>query len=161
MKITHHTADHLVLDRRPWVIGLALIIMVLIFLGAGLGLLMDGKPQGTFFLFGATFAVFMFYVFVRRIQVVFDRPGRFIEIRRKTLFDTTRERHLIHEVSEATIQTSTSDEGDLLYRIALIIPQGQSQGTHPITEVYYDGWDAHDVANHINEWLRADTRSKI
>lgn len=128
-------------------------MLILTGLGMGMNLLMKGTPEGAFFLFGAIILIILFYLFVRRIQVVFDRPGRYIEIRRKSLFESNIERHMIHEVSEATIQTLTSDDGDLLHRIALVIPQGQSQGTHPITEVYYDGWDAHAVANMVNDWL--------
>jgi len=157
MRITHNSPDHLILDRRPWILGAALIVLILTGLGMGMNLLMKGTPEGAFFLFGSTILVFIFYLFVRRIQVVFDRPGRYVEIRRKSLFDSSAERHMIHEVSEATIQTFTSDDGDLLYRIALVIPQGQSQGTHPITEVYYDGWDAHGVANRVNDWLNSAT----
>ncbi|KPP88405.1 MAG: Serpentine type 7TM GPCR chemoreceptor Srh [Rhodobacteraceae bacterium HLUCCO07] len=102
MKIKTDTADLLIIDETPWLLGAILIVFILIFVGVGLGLVLDGVWQGLIFLVvGGGMGAAAFYLFVRRVQLVFYRPEGWVEIRRANILRHSRVRHTIDEISRA------------------------------------------------------------
>lgn len=156
MKVKTNTPEILVIGSTPWILGLALIVFTMIFAGISLSLVFSGDLLGLGFLLGVAIGLGAFSVFVRRTQVVFHRPQGWVEIRSKTVFGMTVIRHQLSEISQAIVESSHSD-GTTTYRVALVVPSGQSIGIHPLTTVYTNTGNPHGIAEDINHWL-SETR---
>lgn len=156
MKVTTDTPDLLVVDDKPLFLGIMLIVFILVFVAAGLLIVMSGEPLGILFgLFGGGMGLAAFAVFVRRVQVVFHGPEGYVELRRRNLFGGSRVRHDLNEIARAEIEESRSNEGGATWRVVLVIEEGQSVGRHPVTLAYSNGRGHHRAAEAINRWLDA------
>ena len=160
MKVTRNTDDILVVEDRPWLIAIMLVLFILIFVGVGIFLISDGIWAGLIFaIFGGGMGVMALIVFVRRTQAVFHRPEGWVEIRQKSLIGTTKQRFRLGDISGAHVETSHSSDSQnrssTTHRAALVIPQGPDTGRHPITSVYSSGKGAHTITAAINDWLPA------
>ena len=156
MKVTTDTPDLLIVEDRPVVIAIALIVFTLVFLGAGLLILATGEWWGLVFAgFGGGMGLLFFAVFVRRVQVIFHRPERYAEVRRKNVFRASKVRYDLREISRAIVESSRSSEGGTTYRVTLVIDAGESAGLHPVTFAYSSGSGHANAAHAINDWLEA------
>jgi hypothetical protein len=156
MKVTTDTPDLLIIEDRPIILGIALGAFILVFVGIGLGLALNGEPWGLLFaLIGGGLGLGAFWAFVRRVQVVFHRPESYVEFRRRNIFGASRVRHALGEIERAEIEESSSSDNGTTWRVALVIEQGQSVGRHPITLAYSNGSGHHRTADAINRWLDA------
>lgn len=154
MKVTTHTPDLLIVEDRPVALALALIVFILMFVGAGLVMMLSGLWWGLLFALGGGGIGFVaFWAFVRRVQLVFHRPAGWVELRRRNLFGGSRVRHTLAEIDRAVIEESESSENGTTYRVALVIDHGQSAGRHPVTLAYSSGDGHHRAAETINTWL--------
>lgn len=156
MKITSDTPDLLVIDDRPILLGIGLGVFILIFVGVGLAVLLDGIWAGLIFIIvGGGLGLGAFWAFVRRVQLVFHRPEGWVELRRRNLFGGSRVRHRLDEIDRAEIEETTSSDGGSLWRVVLVIDRGQSVGRHPVTLAYSNGIGHQLIAEAINRWLAA------
>ena len=154
MKVTRNTPDQLIIESKPWLIGVMILLFILIFVGAGLAMIAQGDWIGLLFAgFGGGLGILGFWAFVRREQVIFHRPQGFLELRRKTIFSMTRVRHDLGEVSRAIVEESRSTKGAILQRVTLEFDRGQSTGRHPLTEAYSNIGNPSAIADTINAWL--------
>lgn len=153
MKATHHSPDLLIVEDRPWIVGFSLTGFILAFLVAGIATAAEGQTaKGVMIaVLGGGMGLLAFWAFVRRAQVVFHRPEGWVEIRRRSLFQTRKVRHRLDEISRARLE-HLSDTS----RITLVIESGQSAGLHPITESYTSG-DHAPLCDTINDWLSGKT----
>ena len=155
MKLRHNTPDLLIVEDRPWLFGVMIILFILIFCGAGLMMVAEGEWMGfVFAIVGGGLGLVAFWGFVRRVQVVFHRPEGWIEIRRANLFRRLKNRYELAGVKRAIVETRRSDNADL-HRVALIIEAGGVTGTKPLTEAYSNFGNHRQVADTINSWLAA------
>ncbi|MCB1331195.1 MAG: hypothetical protein KDK28_17865 [Maritimibacter sp.] len=156
MKIVTDTPDLLIVEDRPVLLALGLIGFILAFVAAGLAMVLAGEWWGLLFaIFGGGMGFIAFWAFVRRVQVVFHRPEGYVELRRRNLFGGTRVRHALAEIDRAVIEESQGSDSGTTYRVALVIPAGQSAGRHPVTLAYSSGRAQHRAAEAINAWLQA------
>jgi len=156
LKITADTPELLILDDKPLFLGVMLIVFILVFVGAAAMIVMSGEPWGILFgLFGGGMGLAAFAVFVRRVQVVFHRPEGYVEFRRRNIFGGSRVRHRLEEIARAELEESRSDDGGPLWRVVLVIEEGQSVGRHPVTLAYTNGRGHQRAAEAINRWLDA------
>lgn len=156
MKLVTDTPDLLIVEDRPILLALGLIVFILAFVGAGLAITLAGEWWGLLFaLFGGGMGFVAFWAFVRRVQLVLHRPEGYAELRRRNLFGGTRVRHLLTEIDRAEIEESRSSDSGTTYRVVLVIPAGQSAGRHPVTLAYSSGRGHHRAAEAINAWLEA------
>lgn len=152
MRVITNSPDLLIVEERPWLIGVFMITGTLAFAGSGLAILLQGQLAGLLFLGGSAIWMLFFFVFVRRVQVVFNGSKGWLEIRRRSLLGYSKVRHELSEIDRAIYQVSSGDGSDT-YRITLIVPRGQSAGKHPLTE-YYSGFaGTKQVVQVINSWL--------
>jgi len=152
MKVTRNIPEQLIIENRPWVISLALIATGLIFIGIGLSIFLSGELMGLFFMVMGLVPFGLLFAFARRTQALFLGPEGKLIIRRRTLLGGSTIEHRLDEVGKAIVQSSTGDNG-ATYRVALIFPEGQSAGTHPLTLAYDNYGDHHGMADTINAWL--------
>ncbi|QDI77293.1 MULTISPECIES: hypothetical protein [Leisingera] len=153
MKATHNTPERLILDDTPWFIGIAPARLILAFAGAGLDAASTG---GETLWFGPGFAAFC--LFVRRVQVILDRPGGSIVIRRQSVFGSSQVEHFLADLSRAEVESATSrSEGRTrtLFSPVLVLDGGLSADRHPVVEAYTNGGGPHRLAEAINAWLPA------
>lgn len=154
MHVTRNTPDQLIIADTPWVIGILLIFFVLIFVGSGFWIVSDGVWQGWIFaIAGSGMGIIAFGVFVRRMQLILDRPMGTIIIRRRSIFGFSEITHLLSNLSEVKIETTTGSKGRHLFRPTLVLNQGMSTGDHPIIQAYTDSGDSQRVADAVNSWL--------
>lgn len=159
MKVHRNTPDLLIVEDRPWLFGLMLAGFILVFCGIGLSLLFSGDWMGLIFFFaGGGLGLAAFWAFVRRVQVVFHRPGGWIEIRRANMFRRMTTRYDLAGVHRALVESTRSD-GGTLYRVALVIKTGGISGTKPLTLAYSNTGDPQGVAGAINAWLGAEAHA--
>ena len=154
MKITHHTDTLLIVEDRPMLIGILIIMFVLIFVGVGLSMVLSGEWAGLFFIFGGgSMGLLSFWAFVRRAQAVFSVDQNSVDLRERTIFRYKSVRHSLKEISRAIVEVSHSGDNGPTRRLALQIDAGQSAGTHPVTLAYSNYGKHHAVADTINAWL--------
>lgn len=156
MKVTTDTPDLLIVEDKPVILGLMLIVFILVFIGIGLWLMLSGEISGLLFAtIGGGLGFAAFFAFVRRVQVVFQRPAGYVEFRRRNLFGASRKRYALTEIDRAETEESRSAEGGSTWRVVLVIGQGQNVGHHPITLVYTNSSGHRRTAEAINRWLDA------
>ncbi len=159
MKVARNTPDQLILSNTPWLIGIMLVIFILCFVGAGLFLVSEGSWFGLLFaLFGGGMGFGAFCVFVRRVQVIFDRKSNSILIRRQSVFGYDTVEHVLSNLSHAEVETTTSsnDNGSTnVHRAVLVLDKGMSAGRHPIVEAFVSGHGSHRLVDAVNSWLPA------
>jgi hypothetical protein len=159
MKVTRNTPDQLIIADTPWLISIALTCFILIFVAAGLLAASEepwfGFPFATI---GAGIGAVAFWAFVRRVQVIIDRPANTLTIRRQSILGYQSVTHALSDLSRAVVETSVSNNRSSgsrtpMNRATLIFDTGMSAGAHPITEVYTSGQGASRAARAINTWL--------
>ncbi|MCB4457556.1 hypothetical protein [Leisingera sp. McT4-56] len=168
MKITRNTPEQLILSDTPWLIGIMLVLFILAFAGAGIGMLSQGGdlilPGLIFALVGGGMGALAFCLFVRRVQVILDRPGGSILIRRQSVFGYSRVEHRLADLSHAEVESTTSrSEGRTrtLFRPVLVLDGGMSAGRHPVVEAYTSGRGPQRLSDAINAWLPAAGPAKV
>ena len=157
MKVTTNTPELLIVEERPWMIGIFMIFGALMFAGAGIAMLLNGQWTGLIFFGGSGFWMVFFFIFVRRVQAVFNGPAGWLEIRRRSLRGYAKVRHNLAEIERAVQESMSGDNGST-YRVTLIIPDGQSKGRHPLTQHYTGGGGAQRTVMAINSWLDSYTQ---
>ena len=154
MKIVRNTPEQLIVEERPWFVGVMMVLFVLIFTAIALFLVSEGQMFGLVFLVGSALGVLGFVVFVRRVQVVFNLAEGWAEIRRKSVLGQKTVRHDLAEIASAGVQETRGENGRL-YRVALHIPEGPSKGWHPLTLDHSSGRARKRAAQAINTWLES------
>lgn len=156
MKVTTDTPDLLIVEDRPLLLGIVLSVFILVFVGFGMRLVLEGDLSGLLLaLVGGGMGFGGLWGLVRRVQVVFDRPENYVEFRRRNLFGGKRVRLQLDEIDRAVIEESHSSKSGSTWRVALVIEAGQSAGRHPITLAYSNGSGHLRCADRINSWLAA------
>ena len=154
MHVSRNTRDQLIIVDTPWVIGVLLILFVLVFVGPGLLLVANGLWQGWIFaLAGGGMGVIALGVFVRRMQLILDRPSGTITIRRRSIFGFSEITHELSNLSKVKIETTTGSNGRRHFRPTLVLNQGMSAGDHPIVQAYTNSGSSQRVADAVNDWL--------
>ena len=159
MKISRNTREQLIIDYTPWFWGLFMVFFTLTFAGAGLALLANGELIGLLFAgFGAGMGILAFGVFVRRVQVILDRPNGILVIRRRTVSGYSEVVHQLAELECAILEETAGSKGGRLYRPTLVLAGGMSAGRHPIVESYTNTGGPRRLAEAVNTWLPVDPR---
>ena len=154
MKVTRDTPQQLIIANSPWLIGIFLIGFILIFVAVGLLLLSEGIWAGLLFsLVGGGLGFGAFAAFVRRVQLILDRPSDTITIRVRSLFGFSEVQHSLSNLSRAVLETTTSSKGNTLYRPTLILDKGMSAGSHPVVHAYANTTGPRRMVDAINSWL--------
>ncbi|MEC7764462.1 MAG: hypothetical protein VX874_21340 [Pseudomonadota bacterium] len=154
MKVTTETPDLLIVDDRPVLFAIILILFILVFVSVGFYLVSEGMWAGLIFgAFGGGLGLTAYALFVRRVQVVFHRPEGWVELRRKSLFSTEKVRHALSEISHAELDILRGSGTSNTWRVVLVIPEGESVGHHPVTLAYSNGPGHQRCKDTINRWL--------
>ena len=152
MKVTRNTPARLIVEDRPILITVLLSIFFICTLaGAIFALIAREWMVAGFFTFFTAFVALFIYVFVRRVQVIFDRINRTITFRARNLMGYTQVIYPLDELSHAI------KEGYETARCVLIFDKGMSEGQHPVTEYSTSGPAPQRLTDAINAWLKDPT----
>lgn len=154
MKISRNTPEQLILDIRPIWLAIFVSVFGLVFLGVGLAIVGSEKGTGiAFILAGAVIVTVFNLAFIRRTQLILDRPRNLIELRRKSFLGYSSRTWELQYLDKAVVETSRSSDTNT-HRAALVISDGMDAGTHPVTLVYSSGSGARRSADAINSWQK-------
>ncbi|MCF2871047.1 hypothetical protein L0664_08210 [Octadecabacter sp. G9-8] len=154
MKVTT-TSDTLIVDNRPWVLGLLM--------GAfGFGLIafliqkvMNGQVFVVLILIFVLAVLLLFFTaFVQRDQLVLDARAGTVAHRRKTLLNYTENHHSLSDLSHVSVQAHKRASGDT-YRMVFHITGGGAAGIHPFTMAFTDCPRCAGTVKTVNAWLKA------
>jgi hypothetical protein len=163
MKVTRNTPDQLIIENNPWLFGILLALIAFVFTCMGLLILASGAifPGIAFLVVGLLITSVGTFVFIRRVQVIFDRPNNLLEIRRKSVSGMDVVKHELSDFSHAVVQrnrmrSANGQPRQPAYRAVLVLDKGMSAGDHPVTQMYHTGSGADRMAEAINTWHGVD-----
>jgi hypothetical protein len=153
MKVTRNNPDTLILESRPLIVGLLIILVVLGMASAGMSLLGNREIMGGFVFLVVAIAGggLAFWIIVRRSQIWFDATDGQIAIRQATLTGFEETVVPLSELKEAIVQQSAGT-GKTTNRVALRCG-GRTNRIIPLTVHYTSGPGPARAARVINDWL--------
>ncbi len=155
MRIVEETPDRLVLEERPWLLGIILTISILVFCALAFGLAGTSLWLGLGFAVATAVFALAFIAFVRRVIAIFDRPARAVVLRTASLLGQREQTIVLTDITCAEVETSrsTSSSGGKLSGVTHRTVLRTSGGPVPMTEVFSSGSGAARNAAIINRWL--------
>jgi hypothetical protein len=154
MKIVSATDDRLVLESNPWIFGLAVIAMVLLFAGVGWVMLTSGEIIGglMFTIGGLGMGVLVFWAFIRKTQLWLDRPSGQVALRSRSIFGFREQTFPLADLTGAALQESLPSKGQVTRRPILRFGGGTDRVV-PILDHYASGRGPGRVVATVNDWL--------
>lgn len=158
MRIVETTPDRLTLESRPWALGIALTLAILIFTGLALASLATEPRLAFGMALGAVLIGAMFVVFVRRVRVILDHPAGAVAIRTATVVGQTERILRLSDITAAGVETTVSRSTRSSNAVASVNHTHRpvlktATGDVPLTLVYSSGDGAARMAEAINRWL--------
>ncbi|SMR70973.1 hypothetical protein SAMN04488030_0593 [Aliiroseovarius halocynthiae] len=155
MKILTNTPELLVLDHKPWLISLAMMAGMLIFLGVGITAITQGEwVFGLMFggIGGSVWGI-CFLVFTKRVQIIFDTHAGQIVKRTRSFFGYAQDVYPLSPLCGAELEETRRD-GSSMYRPVLVMT---GQPNLPVVSYYTNGSGPRRTTEAVNRWL--ETRS--
>ncbi|KAA9006025.1 hypothetical protein [Histidinibacterium aquaticum] len=157
MKTSENSDDLLVFEETPWgVAALLLGTFALPFVG-GLYCIfaLDRVIFGVGVIaVGALVLLPVFYVFVRRTQLVFDRPGGVVRKRVQTIFGDSETICSLRAVRGAEVDTLSPTENGKPERHRMVVRTASGEDIR-FPKQYTPGGGAQRNADLVNGWLHA------
>jgi hypothetical protein len=152
MKIISQSGTQLVIEDRPWLIGIMMIAMLIIFLGGSLFLFSQGEILGGSImgLVGTGVPLLIFVLMVQRVRLTFDRARGQLTRTRKSVFGLTEKSYALSRLSRAFVGVSHGDDGNT-YRLELQL-SGPDEVV-PFTTYHTSGSKPERLASAVNDWL--------
>lgn len=149
MKVTRKTQARLIVEDRPILITLLLGVFIFGTLcGVLFALAAKEWSVAAILTFFTAFLGLFIFLFVRRVQVIFDRLNGTITFRSKNLLGYKEVVHSLGDLSHAI------KEGYSTARCVLVFDKGMSAGHHPITQYSTSGPAPQRLTDAINAWLK-------
>lgn len=159
MKLIEETPARLVVEDRPWIIGTALTLGILLCLALAMGLYRGSGWLTLGFGLASLLLAVLFVVFVRRVIVIFDRDAQALVIRTRSLTGDSETTLALADVTGAEVETSrstsTSNDGSRSVSVTHRPVLTTRTGPVPLTQVYSSGSGAETIAAAVNRWLSA------
>jgi hypothetical protein len=157
MKLIEETPARLVVEDRPWIIGTALTLGILLCLALAMGLFRESGWLTLGFGLASLLLAVLFVVFVRRVIVIFDRDAQALVIRTRSLTGDSETTLALADVTGAEVETSrstsTSNDGSRNVSVTHRPVLTTRTGPIPLTQVYSSGSGAETIAAAVNRWL--------
>jgi hypothetical protein len=154
MKTITDTPDTLIMEDKPWGLGLIIIAATLVFFGVGVAIAAAGEIVGglAFVVGGIAMGTISLWAFVRQTQLWIDAGAGRVALRSRNVFGFVETTWPLGDLERAETQRSTSSKGQVQYRPVLVFG-GETHATVPVIDVYFSGRSAGVTANAINTWL--------
>lgn len=149
MKIALNTDQMLIVEDRPLLVSAVLGFFFFASSAGAISAWMATQWIAALFLSVAGLCMaFCLRLFVRRVQVIFDRGANTITFRSRSFRGYQQIKHALDDFSHA------EEEGYDTARCVLIFDKGMSAGRHPVTEYSTSGMAPRQITDAINEWLK-------
>lgn len=154
MKVIHRSDTFLMLEDRPWFLGLVLICMALMFAFSGMAMMGEGSMLGGAFfaLFGAGIPILIAALMVRRVRLCLDRSTGQITRIERSVRGLKRDSYALDRLNEAKVAVSYDSEGNT-FRTELHLT-GPDEVV-PFTTYYTTGKKPQQMAAAVNDWVTA------
>lgn len=154
MKVIHRSDTLLVLEDRPWFIGLLMILMALCFLYGGMALFGEGKSLGGLFMavLGGGVPVLLAAWLVRRVRLTFDRATGQLTRTMRSVRGFSQQSYPLDRITGAKVAVNFDSDGNT-YRTELQLTDPSE--TVPFTTYYTNGPKPEAMAQTVNDWLTA------
>lgn len=152
MKVIHRSDQLLVLEDRPWFIGIFMIAMALVFIGGSMAVIGQGEILGGFLLglVGGGVPILIAALMVRHVRLTLDRQaGRLTRISR-SVAGLKQDGYALGRLSEAKVGVSYDSDGNT-YRTELHLQDPPE--IVPFTTYYTNGRKPERMAEAVNDWL--------
>lgn len=152
MKTIHRTDALLMIEDRPWLIGISMIGMALIFLIGSMALMASGEILGGAMMgvIGVAVPVLIGALMVQRVRLTFDRGSGEVVRTCRSVLGLTRETYPLDRLVEARVGASSDSDGTT-YRMELRL-RDPSESV-PFTTYYTSGKRPEQAAREVNDWL--------
>lgn len=152
MKVIHRTDTLLMIEDQPWLIGVLMIVMALIFAFGGMALLVSGELFGGLMmvLVGVGVPVLIGALMVQRVRLTFDRAAGTVTRTRRSVLGLTQSTYALDRLEGARVGVSTDSDGST-YRTELDLRDPVE--TVPFTTYYTSGGRPDEMARAVNDWL--------
>jgi hypothetical protein len=152
MKVVHKTATHLVIEDRPWLIGILMILMALGFVVGGMALWATGQYFGGLMLVlvGGGVPLLVAGMMVQRVRLTFDREAGRITRTCRSVLGLTQDTFALDRLEAVRVGVSTDSDGTT-YRTELRLKAPIE--VVPFTSYYTSGRKPEQMADAVNEWL--------
>ncbi|MFM7334056.1 MAG: hypothetical protein ACKO2N_17075 [Tabrizicola sp.] len=152
MKVIHRSDTLLVLEDRPWFLGIFMIAMSLCFVAGGLAMTGEGMLLGGAFfaMFGGGIPLLIAALMVRRVRVSLDRSSGQITRIERSVRGLKRTTYPLDRLQEAKVGVSYDSDGNT-YRTELRLTGPEE--TVPFTSYYTSGRKPEVMAEAVNDWL--------
>lgn len=162
MKVIEHTPARLVVEDRPWVVGVGFAAAILLLAGFGLTRLVSSGEGARLLLFGAALCVVGFCAFVRRTIAIFDRPAGAMVWREASVFGAQDRTVALHQIEAVEVEagrgvrSSRRGRRTPTHRPVLRLAGVE---TLPLNRTFVSGDGPAQVARTVADWLREPGRS--
>ena len=152
MKVIHRTDTLLMIEDQPWLIGVLMIVMALIFAFGGMVMLVSGELFGglMMLLIGVGVPVLIGALMVQRVRVTFDRSAGTVTRTRRSVLGLTQTTHALGRLERARVGVSTDSDGST-YRTEFDLRDPVE--TVPFTAYYTSGRRPEEMVRAVNDWL--------
>ena len=152
MKVIHHTDDLLIVEDRPWFIGIMMIVMALTFAFGGMAILASGEILGgvMMLLIGVGVPLLIGTLMVQRVRLTFDRSAGTVTRTRRSVLGLTQTTHALDRLDRARVGVSTDSDGTT-YRMELDLRDPPEMV--PFTSYHTSGKRPEEMTRAVNDWL--------
>ncbi len=168
MKIVTKTPEELILESRPWGLGIGVIVAFLVIVFVVMNVIAQGNVMAgiAILLIGSAVCLGISWAFVRFEDVRFSKPDGAVQIRSRSLFGKAQNDIPLSAVQCATIETSISKtqvekksghgrttKTTTTYRPSLLMLE-KGAAKVPLVAVYNSNdKPAKETVNAVNQWL--------
>jgi hypothetical protein len=154
MKIIHRSDQLLVIEDQPWLIGILMIVMALVFLIGAMALLSAGELFGGLMMLviGVGVPLLIGALMVQRVRLTLDRATGQITRTCRTVRGLTVKTFALDRLDSVQVGVSTDSDGTTR-RTELRLKAPME--TVPFTRYYTSGGKPQVMADVLNDWLTA------
>lgn len=157
MKVALNTAERLVLEDRPWAVGIGFAAAILLLAGFGMARLLAGAEGAGLLLFGAVLCGAGFGAFVRRTIAIFDRGAGAMVWREASVFGTQERSVPLREIVGAEVEAGrgvrSSRRGRRTPTFRPVLRLAGGAAPLPLNRTFVAGDGAARVAETVADWL--------
>jgi hypothetical protein len=152
MKVVHRSDPLLMIEDQPWLIGILMIVMIMVFLFGGMALLASGQLFGglMMILIGVGVPLLIGALMVQRVRLTFDRAAGTVTRTRRSVLGLTKTVHALDRLERARVGVSTDSDGTT-YRMELDLRDPPEMV--PFTTYHTSGSRPQQMAAAVNDWL--------
>ena len=152
MKVIHRSDMQLVLEDRPWLLGLTMIVMAVGILAFALSLLSEGEVAGGIMLglIGVGVPLGIGSLMVQRVRLTLDRSTGQVTRTCRSVRGLTQQTYPLRRLAEARVDSKRGKNGGThRMELRLIDPPAEV----PFTSYHAGGGQAEQMAEAVNSWL--------